>query len=172
MSQVGVDRPRRGTVFSTHPAEQAASNGTATVSLALEGEKPSCSARRAVIEVLTRLGVSPERRDDAEVAITELVVNAERHAPGPRELRIVAAPDSVTFAVADGGAGHAMIARILAAPGPDVAWFSEHGRGLLIVAALFPDACGARLCPGAGPRPRAATPARPAKEVWISVALG
>jgi anti-sigma regulatory factor (Ser/Thr protein kinase) len=167
MSQVDVDRPRRGTVSATYPAEPAASSGTTTVSL--EGEKPSCRARRAVIKVLTGLGVCAERRDEAEVAITELVVNAERHAPGPRELRIIATPDRVTFAVADGGGDHAMIARILADPGAGVEWFEEHGRGLLIVAALFPGACGARVCPD--PPPRAATPARPAKEVWISVTL-
>jgi anti-sigma regulatory factor (Ser/Thr protein kinase) len=150
-----------------YPAEPAASSGTNTVSL--EGEKPSCRARRAVTSLLTGLGVSAERRDEAEVAITELVVNAERHAPGPRELRIVTRSDAVTFAVADGGGDHALIARVLADPGDGVEWFEEHGRGLQIVAALFPEACGARLC--AGP-PQPAQPARPAKEVWFSVTLG
>jgi anti-sigma regulatory factor (Ser/Thr protein kinase) len=137
--------------------------------VSLEGKKPSCRARRAVTRILTALGVSAERRDEAEVAITELVVNAERHAIGPRELRIIANRDTVTFAVADGGGDHAMVARMLADPGPGAEWFEEHGRGLQIVAALFPGACGARVCPGAAAR---ATPVQPAKEVWISVALG
>jgi hypothetical protein len=147
----------------------------------LDGDRPEYLARRAVTAVLARLAVSPERRDEAELAVSELVANAGRHAPGPRELRVRVCAEAVTFAVADGGDDHAVIARVLASPGAGVEWFEEHGRGLQIVAALFPGACGARACGGrpAGTgrgsrgRRRAAVngDGEPAKEVWISVAL-
>ncbi len=166
MSQVatGVGRPRRGAGVIAYTPPLAACNGVGPVTtLSLDGEKPEYLARRSVTMVLIRLGISAERRDEVELAVTELVVNAGRHATGPRELRIRSSQDAVTFAVADGGGDHAAIARRLTDCGAGVEWFEEHGRGLQIVAALFPGACGADAC--------GARPAGLGKEVWISVAL-
>jgi transposase InsO family protein len=128
----------------------------------LDGTRPEALARRVVTSLLAELGTGAEQRDDAELAICELVVNARLHAPGPYQLRVRARADAVRFEVADGGSEHASVARRLAAPAtaPDLA---EHGRGLRIVAALFPGACGARAA--------LIGPGQPGKGVWISVAV-
>jgi hypothetical protein len=67
--------------------------------------------------------------------------------------------------VADGGDDHAAIARLLANPLGEVPFCAERGRGLRIIAALFPGDCGACSTraaglPGAG------------KQVWFRVATG
>lgn len=130
----------------------------ATVTWPLEGEQPERAARAAVAKVLARLGVKPSWRDDADLAVQELAVNARQHAPGPYELRVRVGEQAVRIAVADSGAGHAAIARMLAHAATGVPSLDERGRGLQIIAALFPGACGARQC-GSG------------KEVWISIPL-
>src|SRR5258707_698507 len=138
-TDTGTDtvRPRRG----VRPAP--------LTTLSLDGDRPEYLARAAVTAVLAGLGISQQRGEEVELAVAELVANAGRHAPGPRELPIRFRAGGVRFAVADGGDDHAAIARMLAGSGGGVEWFEEHGRGLQIVAALFPDACGADSC-GAG----------------------
>jgi hypothetical protein len=170
MSNVAMDadRARRGARSIPRPPSAARTAGTVTT-VSLDGHKPEYLARRTATAVLARLGISPERRGEVELAVAELAVNAGRHAPGPRELRVRVSRDAVTLAVADGGGDHAVIARILADPGAGVPWFEEHGRGLRIVAALFPGACGA--APVAAVRGGGGSDG-PAKEVWISLPLG
>ncbi len=131
----------------------------------LEGARPESLARHVVTSVLAGLGASPGRRDDAELAIQELVVNARLHAPGPYELRVSVTGDAVTFAVADGGSDHDEVARLLADPMTADPFSSERGRGLRIVAALFPADCGACSAGAAG-----LTGA--GKHVWFRVAPG
>ncbi|HTU74794.1 MAG TPA: ATP-binding protein [Trebonia sp.] len=129
----------------------------------LDGARPESVARQVVTSLLSGLGVGPDRCDDAELAIQELVVNARLHAPGPHELHVAIAGDSVTFAVADGGDDHAAVARLLADPLAEVPFCAERGRGLRIVAALFPGDCGSR-------RTRAAGFPATGKHVWFRVA--
>jgi two-component sensor histidine kinase len=160
------DSGRRGA--GAHlPAARPAAAPTDTFGIVitwpLDGRRPEAIARRVVISVLAELGVDPTRRDDAELAIQELVVNARRHAPGPYEVRIRVARRAVTLEVADGGGDHAAIARRLADPAATAPGCAEDGRGLQIVAALFPGACGA------GPAGTGA--GRPGKQVWIRVAV-
>jgi hypothetical protein len=129
----------------------------------LDGARPESVARQVVTSVLSGLEVSSDRRDDAELAIQELVVNARLHAPGPHELHVAITGDAVTFAVADGGDDHGAVERLLADPLGEVPFCAERGRGLRIIAALFPGDCGACSAgavglPGAG------------KHVWFRVA--
>jgi hypothetical protein len=157
------DEPRAG-----EPQRTARGNGSRPADAArwpLDGIRPEAVARQVVISVLSGLKVSSGRRDDAELAIQELVVNARLHAPGPHELHVTLTGDAVTFAVADGGDDHAAIARLLADPLGEVPFCAERGRGLRIIAALFPGGCGACSTraaglPGAG------------KQVWFRVAPG
>jgi hypothetical protein len=130
--------------------------------------------------MMAELGFGAGQQDDAELAIEELVANARLHAPGPYELRVQANEKTVTFAVRDGGGDHASITRRLTQAATGAPSRSEHGRGLQIVAALFPGACGA--CP-AGSRADGATTgratrgsattgrARAGKQVWITVPI-
>jgi hypothetical protein len=129
----------------------------------LDGTRPESVARHVVTSVLSELGVSSDRRDDAELAIQELVVNARLHAPGPHELHVTANGDAVTFAVTDGGDDHAAVARLLADPLGEVPFCAERGRGLRIIAALFPGDCGSRSA-------RAAGLPGTGKQVWFRVA--
>jgi anti-sigma regulatory factor (Ser/Thr protein kinase) len=135
----------------------------------LDGARPERLARRVVTDVLAALSISPGRRDDAELAIQELVVNARLYAPGPYELCVRPCEKAVTLAVTDGGGDHAAIeGRLCGDPAGAVPASAERGRGLQIVAALFPGACGA----GPAERPAPGRPARAAaKQVWISVPL-
>jgi Histidine kinase-like ATPase domain len=170
MSDVAIDaaRARRGARVIPCPPWPAADNAGTVTTVSLDGHKPECLARRTVTAALARLGVSAERRGEVELAVAELVANAGLHAPGPRELRVRVGQDAVTLGVADGGGDCAVIARILADPGAGVPWFEEHGRGLRIVAALFPGACGA--APVAAVRGGGGSDG-PAKEVWITLPL-
>jgi anti-sigma regulatory factor (Ser/Thr protein kinase) len=167
---VDADRTSRGARIIARSPSPAAGEGAGTITrVSLDGQRPEHRARRSATAVLARLGVSPERRGDVELAVTELVANAGLHAPGPRELRVRISPEAVTLAVADGGGDYDLIARILADPSAEVPWFEEHGRGLRIVAALFPGACG--VTPAAAVRGGGGSGGL-AKEVWISLPLG
>jgi histidine kinase-like protein len=166
---IDAARARRGARIISRPPLPATGDGGTVTTVSLDVHKPECLARRTVITVLDRLGVCAERRDEVELAVAELVANAGLHAPGPRELRVCVGGDAVTLAVADGGGDYAVIARILADPGAGVPWYEEHGRGLRIVAALFPGACGA--APVAAVRGGGGSD-RPAKEVWVTLPLG
>jgi hypothetical protein len=166
---IDAARARRGARINSRPPLPATGDGGTVTTVSLDVHKPECLARRTVVTMLDRLGVCAERRDEVELAVAELVANAGLHAPGPRELRVCVGRDAVTLAVADGGGDCAVIARILADPGAGVPWFEEHGRGLRIVAALFPGACGA--APVAAGRGGGGSD-RPAKEVWVTLPLG
>jgi anti-sigma regulatory factor (Ser/Thr protein kinase) len=118
-------------------AERARGDGGYAVVRCLSGPRPEHRARRLVTDVLAAAGVEAEL-DDVELAVNELITNARQHAPGPYELRIVFGPTSVMVAVVDGGADHAELARrFLNAAAGGVA-DGESGRGLQIVAGLFP----------------------------------
>ncbi|WP_307843533.1 ATP-binding protein [Streptomyces sp. B15] len=49
---------------------------------------PAAEARLALGETLARLGVEEEAREDAQLALSELVANAAEHACGPYEVRL------------------------------------------------------------------------------------
>lgn len=153
---------REDLIASVHAATIGHVRGE-VVTWPLDGTRPEAMARRVVTSLLAVLGISGEARDDAELAISEIAVNARLHAPGPYQLRVLVRRDDVRFEVADGGAGHAPIARRLAAPAPSAPSLAEHGRGLRIVGALFPGACGAR--------PALVGSGQAGKGVWISVAV-
>lgn len=127
----------------------------------LHGTEPERRARRIASRVLTRLGAG-DQLDDVELAVCELVTNARTHAPPPYELRIFIDATSVMFAVADGGTDHESLAdRWPQAADAGTPSLQESGRGLLVIAALFPGACGVG--------PAHSWPGRQAgKQVWIS----
>jgi serine/threonine-protein kinase RsbW len=83
------------------------------------------SARRAVEGLNTR--VSPERLDDVQLLVTELVTNAVRHAGGWIDVRVVALPDCIRVEVVDSGPG--FDPESVADPDLD----STGGRGLFLV---------------------------------------
>ena len=132
----------------------------------LDGEQPERRSRDLTGRMLDILGIDPDTIYRVQLAVQELATNARRHAPPPHELHITVHPDNVKIAVTDADSRHEAVAQLLAAvssqPERDASLLSESGRGLRIVAALFPGACGAGPV---GPVPRS----RQAKQVWISV---
>jgi hypothetical protein len=127
----------------------------------LNGPRPERRARDIVGTLLAGLGCTDEVFD-AQLAVQELVTNALRYAPPPHELRIFITPVDVEIAVADGGADHRSVAERLTEAPEETLSVDESGRGLRIVSALFPGACGAAPAPAA--------PGYPAgKQVWITV---
>lgn len=126
----------------------------------LYGPHPEHRARRLITGELAMLGCK-DALPDVELAVNELVANARQHAPAPYELRIIVTSAAVKIAVMDGGADHADLARRLARSDIGRPANGSSGRGLQIVAGLFPGACGAEpayTCAGL----------RPAKQVWIT----
>ncbi len=135
----------------------------------LDGEQPEHRSRDLTGRVLTILGIDPDTTYQAQLAVQELATNARRHAPPPHELHITICTSEVKIAITDAGPHHEAVAQLLAAatssqPEQDASLLSESGRGLRIIATLFPGACGA------GPA-CASSRSRQAKEVWISVPL-
>ena len=119
--------------------------------------------------VLAFLGIDPDMTYQVQLAVQELATNARRHAPPPHELYIAIRTRDVKIAVIDADPGYEAVAQLLAAarrgqPEQDASLLSESGRGLRIIAALFPGACGA------GPA-RTACRSRQAKQVWIIIPL-
>ncbi|HEX3958606.1 MAG TPA: ATP-binding protein [Trebonia sp.] len=138
-----------------------------TLVQSLDGEQSEYRSRDLTGRVLAFLGIDPDTTYQAQLAVQELATNARRHAPPPHELRIAIRASDVKIAVTDADPGHEAVAQSLATanssqPGQDTSLLSESGRGLLIIARLFPGACGA------GPA-GAASRARQAKQVWISI---
>jgi anti-sigma regulatory factor (Ser/Thr protein kinase) len=85
--------------------------------------------RRLAKDFLTALNVSPTARDDALLIISELVTNAVLHAVPPAALQVCCDQQRLLrIEVTDGG------------PRPDpplkADQYEEHGRGMLIVAAM------------------------------------
>ncbi|MGI5404442.1 ATP-binding protein [Streptomyces sp. CA-135486] len=85
--------------------------------------------RRLAKDFLTGLKVAPTARDDALVIISELVTNAVLHALPPAALQVRCIQRSVLrIEVTDGGPRPD--------PPPRADQHEEHGRGMLIVAAM------------------------------------
>lgn len=84
-------------------------------------------ARHYVRDTLATFGV-PDCADDAQLAVSELIANAVKHARTPLMLELTADDDHLTVTVADGE-------RELAAQVQQHA-LAESGRGLRIVAAV------------------------------------
>ena len=118
--------------------------------------------------MLDILGIDLDTIYQAQLAVQELATNARRHAPPPHELHIAIRAGDVRLAVTDADPRYEMVAQLLATANssqPEQAGLlSESGRGLRIIATLFPGACGA------GPA-CAASRAGQAKQVWISIPL-
>jgi anti-sigma regulatory factor (Ser/Thr protein kinase) len=141
-----------------------------TLVQSLDGEQPEYRARDLTGRVLGFLGLDPDTTYQAQLAVQELATNARRHAPPPHELRITIRASDVKVAVTDADPRYKAVAQLLSAavssqPEQDTGLLSESGRGLRIVAALFPGACGA------GPTCAASARSRQAKQVWISIPL-
>jgi hypothetical protein len=129
----------------------------------LHGERPERDARHLVARILAGTVIGADL-PDVELAVCELVANARQHAPGPYELRILLGQTAVKIAVLDGGADHAELARKLRAATAGQLTDGESGRGLQMVAGLFPDACGAEPAP-------ACTGRVTGKQAWITTPL-
>ncbi|MFJ2034127.1 ATP-binding protein [Streptosporangium sp. NPDC087985] len=121
----------------------------------LQAGTASRRARTLVREVLSKAGAGDEEINDAETAIAELAANAEEHACGPFELRIVSLGGQPAWCeIADGDRdldGIPAILDRLRACGdePGLSLFAEHGRGLLLVHLLSGGRCQAyqtRMC--------------------------
>jgi len=133
----------------------------------LDGEQPEHRSRDLAGRVLAILGIDPDTTYQVQLAVQELATNARRHAPPPHELRITVRTNDVMIAVTDADPRHETVAQLLAVtassqPEQDTSLLGESGRGLRIIAALFPGACGA------GPA-CVQLRSRQAKQVWIIV---
>lgn len=129
----------------------------------LTGQRPERRARRVTADVLSSLGVSTGLWE-MEEALAELVTNARRHAPGPYQLRIYLDGSVAKVAVVDGGTDYSEVASRLAQAAEGVPSLEESGRGLQMIAALFPGSCGVE--------PALAGPGHACgKQVWITTPL-
>jgi anti-sigma regulatory factor (Ser/Thr protein kinase) len=151
------------------PQAQALQAPELTLTQLLDGEQPEHQARDLTGRVLAILGIDPDTTYQAQLAVQELATNARRHAPAPRELHVTIRASDVRIAVTDADPRHETVTRLLAAvassqPEQDASLLSESGRGLQIIATLFPGACGAgpAYLPASSPE---------AKQVWISIPL-
>ena len=104
-------------------------------------------ARRVVAECAARLGLEPEQGEDLLLVVSEMVTNAVRHGQPPVQLELVAEPDRVTVAVADGSPRPPQ-------PRPADAE-AEGGRGMALLEVLANEH-------GVRPQP-------PGKAVWAAV---
>src|SRR4051794_26485303 len=83
----------------------------ATASWSIPAEPLAIRAlRREVAEFALTVGVDPQRVDDLQLAVTEALTNAVRHAyagraPGPVAVRVEADGDRFTVTVMDEGGG-------------------------------------------------------------------
>lgn len=124
-----------------------------------ETANPVAGARALLGEVLTAVGVEGEAREDAQLALSELVANAAEHAQGPYEVRLRMTTEAWVCEVAD---GDARLPRLPESPSsvgcdPEVAGsggrgeessldlLEERGRGLQIVDYLTRGAWGVRV---------------------------
>jgi anti-sigma regulatory factor (Ser/Thr protein kinase) len=148
--------------------ERALPSARLTLVQALDAEQSEYRSRDLTGRVLDILGIDLDTIYQAQLAVQELATNARRHAPPPHELHIAIRAGDVRLAVTDADPRYEMVAQLLATANssqPEQAGLlSESGRGLRIIATLFPGACGA------GPA-CAASRGRQAKQVWISIPL-
>jgi len=125
------------------------------------GTRPERRAREVLEEVLAWLGHKGEAFE-AGLAVSELVSNARLHAPPPCELHVYPSVSGVKIAVVDGGDDYVELAHRLAQTQAGRATRGESGRGLQLVAGLFPGRWGvgpATTCTGLSP----------AKQIWINL---
>ena len=152
------------------PLERALPSPGFTLVQSLDGdEQPECRSRELTGRVLACLGIDPDMTYQAQLAVQELATNARRHAPPPHELYIAIRTRDVKIAVTDADPRHEVVSQLLAAAistrsEQDTSLLSESGRGLRIIASLFPGACGADPA-------RTACGSRQAKQVWIIIPL-
>ncbi|MDH2429601.1 ATP-binding protein [Sphaerisporangium sp. TRM90804] len=103
-------------------------------------------ARAAVRAALARTGTAPDDVGDAEIVVSELAANAERHANGPYELRIHWLGGVPAWCeMVDGGLDLGTIPAILAllhasASAPPMS-LDENGRGLMLAHRLSRGHC-------------------------------
>ncbi|MFJ2778194.1 ATP-binding protein [Kitasatospora sp. NPDC087315] len=96
-----------------------------------------CAAARAAVRDTVSGWVSPPVLDDAVLAVSELVGNAEVHGGGAVAMVIVWADQGVAVTVVDAGCGASAIEKSAAAlGGVEDRVDDEGGRGLLIVDGL------------------------------------
>ncbi|MYU55284.1 MULTISPECIES: ATP-binding protein [Streptomyces] len=108
-------------------------------------------ARQAFREQAARWSLDPDLTDTAELLLGELAANAVLAATGPGrqiEVRFGLAEDVLTLEVADAGDGEPVVR--------DPAVWDEHGRGMVLVAALAEEW---------GVRPRCGV----GKSVWVAL---
>lgn len=74
--------------------------------------------------------MSPEQEDDCELIFSELIGNAERHAPGGLSISVSSEPSGIALHFIDEGPGFAGDPAL-----PDDLW-SENGRGLFLIKEL------------------------------------
>lgn len=132
-----------------------------TIVRSLYGPQPERRAREAMLSVLAWVGMKDDLFE-AELAVDELVTNARKHGRPPYELRVYLSAVNVKIAVVDGGTDHADLAQRLCQTTAGEPTPGESGRGLQLVAGLFPNRCGAEqttTCVGLAP----------AKQVWITL---
>lgn len=90
---------------------------------------PAAGARAALGEALAEIGVRGEAREDAQLALSELVSNAAEHACGPYEVRLRAAAAEWICEVEDGDVHVPQLPERQAAA-PFQAQVQNRGRGL------------------------------------------
>ncbi|MGW4644015.1 ATP-binding protein [Sphaerisporangium sp. NPDC004334] len=103
-------------------------------------------ARTVLRHLLKEAGAGPEAVADAEIIVSELAANADRHAAGPYELRVLdKAGVPVWCEVVDGspdfGELTTRIERLRGARGADLPSLAENGRGLLLAVRLSGGDC-------------------------------
>lgn len=134
---------------------------------ALPPGAPALRARTLLGELLRKAGLREDDVSDAEIVVTELVANGERHACPPFELRVFFLGDvPVWCEVLDGDPGHSALAlvteRLRSPREPDP--LAEDGRGLLLAHRLTQGRC--RAYPT-----RALTTGTPAKAVAFALPM-
>jgi anti-sigma regulatory factor (Ser/Thr protein kinase) len=102
-------------------------------------------ARTVVRRVLENASIDSEGISDAESAVAELAANAESHARGPYELRIINIEGRPEWCeIVDGDQDLNGIPEMFQEAGvvdPCAFWFQESGRGLLLVSHLSAGQC-------------------------------
>ncbi|AXK35861.1 ATP-binding protein [Streptomyces armeniacus] len=175
-ASAGRRTPRRPQGCAVNP-DARPWRGTVIYRWGEETANPTAGARAALSDALTAAGVEGEAREDAQLALSELVANAAEHAQGPYEVRLRMTAETWVCEVAD---GDTRLPRLSAGPPsvpfhPEKAGFGggveecllglleERGRGLRIVDYLTRGAWGFRVSeaakvvwfaiPGCPPRP-------------------
>jgi anti-sigma regulatory factor (Ser/Thr protein kinase) len=111
------------------------------------------AARDRLHAAMQAAGATSTMRGLAELALSELLANVLRHAPGIADMRCEITADAVVINVLDDGPGFSFLPRL---PHDH---FSESGRGLYILAQLV-ETFSVDVRPGGGSHARAVIPLR------------